>query len=368
MRRTLILGGVALVGLAGAAGWTVMDGGGHASGGTETGAISTGTAAVTRTDVAERQVLSGKLGYAGAYQVQATGAGVVTKLPPVGRRIRRGDAAYEIDGTKVPLMYGTRPVWRAFEVGMTDGADVRQLESNLKALGYGDGLTVDDHYSTATYWAVRHWQDDRNLTVTGTVPLGQIVFAPGPVRVSALDVSPGTRVQAGHPVEHGTTPRQAVTVQVSPTELPNVKVGDPVVVTLPDQSTRRGRVSAIGTVATTPSTGGDGGDGGGGGGGTADQSTAPVTVTVTGTIHGLLDQTSVQVSIVAQQDRGVLAVPTTALRPLPGGAYEVIVVSGTARRHVTVRTGLFDESSGLVEVTGAGLAAGQRVEVPDDGS
>ena len=55
-------------------------------------------------------------------------------------------------------------------------------------------------------------------------------------------------------------------------------------------------------------------------------------------------------------------------RPLPGGAYEVIVVSGTARRHVTVRTGLFDESSGLVEVTGAGLAAGQRVEVPDDGS
>ena len=143
MRRTLILGGVALVGLAGAAGWTVMDGGGHASGGTETGAISTGTAAVTRTDVAERQVLSGKLGYAGAYQVQATGAGVVTKLPPVGRRIRRGDAAYEIDGTKVPLMYGTRPVWRAFEVGMTDGADVRQLESNLKALGYGDmGLAL----------------------------------------------------------------------------------------------------------------------------------------------------------------------------------------------------------------------------------
>ncbi|WP_433145707.1 peptidoglycan-binding protein [Actinomadura nitritigenes] len=365
MRRLLILSGVALAGLSGAASWTVLDGRGHAAGGPDTGTIRTGTAAVVRTDVAQRQMLNGKLGYAGTYQLQATGGGVVTKLPPVGRRIRRGDAAYEIDGTKVPLMYGTRPVWRAFEVGMTDGSDVRQLETNLAALGYGDGLTVDDHYSSATYWAVWRWQEDRHLPETGTVPLGQIVFAPGPVRISALDVATGTRVQAGHPVEHGTTPRQAVTVQLSPTDLPNVKIGDPVVVTLPDQTTRRGRVSAIGTVATAPpSTGDDGGNGGD----TPEQSTAPVTVTVDGTIHGLLDQASVQVSIIAQQDRGVLAVPTTALRPLPGGTYEVIVVSGALRRHVPVRTGLFDESAALVEVSGAGLAEGQRVEVPDDGS
>jgi peptidoglycan hydrolase-like protein with peptidoglycan-binding domain len=362
MRRTLIISGVAVAGLAGAAGWTLLDGGGHPDGAATADTIQTRTAAVVRTDVAQRQMLNGTLGYAGTYQVQATGPGTVTRLPPVGREVRRGKPIYEIDGRKVPLMYGSRPVWRAFQLGMTDGPDVKQLEQNLSALGYGDGLTVDDHYSAATYWAVWHWQKDQHLAKTGTVPLGQIVFAPGPVRVAGLDVPAGTRVEPGRVVEHGTTPRQAVTVQVSPADLPNVKVGDAVVVTLPDGGTRTGRVTAIGTVATTPSTNGDNA------GNEADQSTAPVTVTVDGTIHGLLDQASVQVSIIAQQDKGVLAVPTTALRPLPGGAYEVIVVSGSLTRHVRVRTGLFDESAGLVEVSGGGLAVGQRVEVPDDGS
>ena len=358
MRRTLIFSGVALAGLAGVAGWTVVDGHGHPGAQATADAIQTGTAAVTRTDVAQRQLMAGKLGYAGAYQVQATGAGTITKLPPTGRMVQRGKPIYEIDGTKVPLMYGSRPVWRAFQVGMTDGPDVKQLEQNLAALGYGDGLTVDDHYSSATYWAVWHWQKDHHLTKTGTVPLGQIVFAPGPVRISALDVAAGTRVEPGRPVEHGTTPRQAVTVQVSPADLPNLKLGDPAEVTLPDQSNRSGRVTAIGTVATTPPTEGD----------NQGESTAPVTVTLDGTIHGLLDQASVQVSVIAEQDKGVLAVPTTALRPLPGGTYEVVVVSGGVRRHVPVRTGLFDDSAGLVEVSGAGLAEGQRVEVPNDGS
>ncbi len=348
MRRTLILSGVVLAGLAGVAGWTGTH---HRSGGAaDADAIQTGTAPVVRTDVADRQILNGTLGHAGAYQVRAGGSGTVTELPPTGRLIRRGQPAYEVDGKKVPLLYGARPAWRALQLGMTDGADVRQLEANLAALGYGAGLTVDDHYSSATYWAVWHWQEDHHLAKTGSVPLGQIVFAPGPIRISGLDVTAGTRVEPGHLVEHGTTPRQAVTVQLSPTDLPNVKIGDPAVVTLPDGGTRPGRVSAIGTVATTAPSTGD----------APAQSTAPVTITVSGSVHGLLDQATLQVSVVAQQDRGVLAVPTTALRPLPGGDYEVVV--GT--RHIRVKTGLFDESTGLVEVSGPGLAEGQRVEVP----
>jgi len=58
----------------------------------------------------------------------------------------------------------------------------------------------------------------------------------------------------------------------------------------------------------------------------------------------------------------VLAVPISALVALAGGGYAVEVVHGTARQLVAVQTGLFSPT--LVQVSGAGLAAGMRVEVP----
>ncbi len=72
------------------------------------------------------------------------------------------------------------------------------------------------------------------------------------------------------------------------------------------------------------------------------------------------------VSIVSAQASDVLAVPVSALVALAGGGYAVEVVhgaGGTATRQlVAVRTGLF--SATLVQVSGPGIAAGQRVEVP----
>jgi hypothetical protein len=88
--------------------------------------------------------------------------------------------------------------------------------------------------------------------------------------------------------------------------------------------------------------------------------TATVVVTVSGEIGGVPDLTPVQVWVAIQAHRAVLAVPTAALRALPGLRYELIV--GT--RHVPVKVGLFDEADGVVEVSGEGLAAGQRVAVP----
>ena len=85
---------------------------------------------------------------------------------------------------------------------------------------------------------------------------------------------------------------------------------------------------------------------------------------------GNFDQAPVSVSIVSAQASNVLAVPVSALVALAGGGYAVEVVvhgagtgTGTGARHlVAVRTGLF--SSTLVQVSGAGIAAGQQVEVP----
>jgi peptidoglycan hydrolase-like protein with peptidoglycan-binding domain len=324
---------------------------------------------VVRTDIAERRSVSGTLGHAGAHDVVATGQGTLTGLPAVGRVVGRGDAAYEVDGTPVPLLYGERPAWRAFQLGMTDGTDVRQLETNLKALGHGDAVTVDDHFSSATYWAIRDWQYAADLTVTGTVPLGQIVFVPGAVRIGAHDLKLGMPVQPGTLVEHGTGDARAITAQLLPVDFPDVRVGDRVIVTLPDGTARRGRITVIGAVAvSTPSSGDSGGGPGSGPSDTGTESAVPVTITVRRRMRTFLDQAQVEVAITTEEHRNVLAVPTTALRSLPGGRYEVIVVNGATARHVPVEPLLFDETAGLAEVDAEGLSEGQKVEVPDDGA
>ncbi|GII30332.1 peptidoglycan-binding protein [Planotetraspora mira] len=308
--------------------------------------VATGTAPVVRTDIAQRQMVNGTLAYEGEYQVLGSGA-VVTRLPAVGSTITRGQTLYEAAGRRVPLLYGSRPAWRTLTLGVADGADVRQLEVNLRALGY-TGLTVDRHYSLATYHAVRRWQHDAHLPVTGTVPLGQVVFLPVALRVTGHDAKLGA--PAGGPVLHGTSRVPIVSVRLDPAQVPSVRRGAQVQVTLPDGGTRDGRVTVVSPVAST-SGGPDGPDG-------QAQSTVPVTIRLSGRPGNTLDQALVQVSLIMEERKDVLAVPIVALLARPGGTFAVVA----AGRPVPVQVGLFDESAGLVEVTG--VAEGMSVEVP----
>ena len=104
--------------------------------------------------------------------------------------------------------------------------------------------------------------------------------------------------------------------------------------------------------------------GGSGGPGGADSGpTVPVQVRPTdpGAI-GSLDQALVEVAITDRTVRDVLAVKVSALLALAGGGYavEVVDADGT-HRLVAVTSGLFDDATGMVQVSGTGLAAGQRV-------
>ena len=61
---------------------------------------------------------------------------------------------------------------------------------------------------------------------------------------------------------------------------------------------------------------------------------------------------------------GALVLPVTALLAQSAGGYAVEVAGpGGARRLVPVTVGIFNDNSGLVQVTGA-LVPGQRVVVP----
>ena len=340
--------------------------------------IATGTALVVRTDVRQQTSVTGTLGYAGNYSVIApTGpaasggaagsTGMITWLPAAGAIVTRGEPAYAVGGQPVPLFYGARPAWRDMAPGITPGPDVRQLQRNLAALGYGSGLglVAGGQFDAATELAVERWQQAAGLPVTGTVPLGQVVFLPGALLVSQQVAAVGGPVPNGTPIVQGTSTTPDVQLALDPTAAPAVRRGNRIIVTLPDGSADPGVITQVSRVAQSPSNGSQSQQGPTG---SQQPPTVPVTARLLRPVRGALDQAQVQVAITSAEDRGVLAVPITALLAQPGGRFAVVVVSSSAgrasRRTVPVQTGLFDEIGGVVEVSGPGLAAGQRVAVP----
>jgi hypothetical protein len=148
-----------------------------------------------------------------------------------------------------------------------------------------------------------------------------------------------------------------VAIALDASQQTSIKVGDAVLITLPDNSTTPGHVSFVGTVATTPSDQ----SGGGSSSPTIEVDVIPDRPAAT----GRLDQAPVDVSITTATVRSVLAVPVNALVALAGGGYAVEEVEPTGvHQLVGVSVGLFDDASGMVQVSGAGLAAGQRAVVP----
>ena len=330
------------------------------------------TAAVVRTNLTSTVQAGGSIGYDGSYTVAALhGGGVYTWLPEPGAVIKQDQPVYSVGDVPVPLLYGSLPAYRQFDVGMSDGADVGQLTRDLIALGYGNGLTQSDHYSSATAAAVQRWQKAVGLQETGEIPLGAVVFEPGPIRVTSVTPPVGTSAGGGV-VLTATSTTPAVVVDLDVSEEYLVKPGDTVTVVLPDGTTTvGGRIETVGTVATCL---GGGGVGAGGGNGSAGQSpcsstgsnsspTVTVTITLDSTPAGAtFDQAPVNVNITTQTAGHVLAVPVNALLALAGGGYGVDVVTGKTSHLTGVTTGLYSDT--LVQVSGSGLTAGTLVEVP----
>jgi peptidoglycan hydrolase-like protein with peptidoglycan-binding domain len=251
------------------------------------------------------------------------------------------------------LLYGTVPAYRDFRLGMSDGEDVKELEQNLIALGFADSsnLSVSGHFDSYDVAAIKRLQKAIGVAQTGVISLGQVVFLPGAIRITSVTATLGSMAQPGAPMATATSTTRRVLVNLSANQQSKVKVGDKVTITLPNRKTTDGTVSSVGTVATS--------SGNGGGTPTIEVLITPIDPAATGT----LDAAPVSVAIVTAQVADVLAVPVTALLAQKD-AYVVEVVDASGQhRFVPVTIGLFDDSSGLVQVEGAGLAAGQKVVV-----
>ncbi len=316
----------------------------------------TATAVVRRQDLSATTPVAATLGYAGAYTVTGQGGGTLTGLPQPGQVIGQGQVLYQTgNGSPVVLLYGTVPDWRALGEGVS-GADVSQLNHDLVSLGDASRAEVAaagwDYFSQQTAYGVQRLEQHAGVAAPpASLSLGQVVFEPGPIRVAQVTGSLGG--PAAGPVLQATSVEHVVTIALDPSLESEVQRGDAVSVTLPDGASTPGVVSQVGTVATTsPSPGG------------TTTTTVPATVQLTDpAVAGSLDQAPVTVYITTATARGVLAVPVTALLARPGGYDVEVAGGGDARRWVPVTVGpVFDDSSGMVEVSGA-LAPGQRVVV-----
>jgi Putative peptidoglycan binding domain len=360
-RRMVLVGGaVVLLAAAGASAWAAgaFRHSQQAASGVADNAYPTQLFTVIQGSLSSQQQVSATLGYSGNYSVVNQATGIYSQLPSAGQIVRRGQVLYQVSGNPVVLLYGSVPAYRSLSEGMT-GADVRQLNANLVALGYATSSELDpssDYFSGETAYALELYQDHLGITETGTLDLGQAMFLPSAARVTTVSAMLGAQAGPGSPVLQATLTQRQVSIALDASEQSYVRVGDKVSITLPDNQATPGVVSYVGTVATAPPSS------------TGNSTTPTVTVDVAlsdPSVAGSLDQAPVQVSITTASASGVLIVPVDALVSLAGGGYGVEVAEPSgAHEVIPVTLGLFDDTAGEVQVSGTGLHAGQRVVVP----
>lgn len=315
------------------------------------------TATVSRQDLSSQTQVSATLGYAGSYSVVNQAPGTLTSLPTVGQVITQGQVLYRVNNNPVVLLYGGTPAYRTLSEGMT-GPDVEELNTDLVAMGYVTSSELPsgiDSFTSSTEVGVEDLQAALGETVTGTLTLGQAVFLPVTARITTVSATLGSPAQVGQPVLSATSTTRQVAIALDAAQQSEVKVGDKVTITLPDHQTTPGVISSVGTVATPPASG-------------SSNSSPTITVLVDPTdpaATGSWDQAPVNVTITTDTVTNALVVPVDALLAQSGGGYAVEVVGPHGvHRLVSVSLGLFDDADGLVQVSGSGLAAGQRVVVP----
>ena len=197
-----------------------------------TGEDDAATAIAERTSLTSELVLNGNLSYGEELNLPG-GGGTITRLPKAGDVISVGQAVYEVNGRPVIAVRGDRPFWRTLGEGMTDGADVQQLEQALTDFGFGADITVDTEFTWNTAEAVKDWQEALGIERTGVVELGDIVAVPAAsIRISAVNAALGD--QAGPASLSYTSTALRVVAKLTDAQAREILPATAVIVTLPD--------------------------------------------------------------------------------------------------------------------------------------
>jgi hypothetical protein len=341
------------------------------------------TAKMQRRELSATISVPGTLTYRGQadgspYPVINHARGTYTQLPAIGRLISQGQVLYRVDGNPVILLRGSTPAYRTLPAGAT-GTDVAELNADLVTLGYATTAELSPtsgSFGSATAAALEKLQSAAGLHQTGSLALGQAVFEPTALRVTALSALLGGSAEPGQTVVEGTSTARQVQVSLDASQQTEVSVGDRVSITLPNNQTTSGVIASVGTVASCASSSGSDGTSSAslstGTGACSSPSSGSGTPIINVDITpydpaatGTWDQAAVQVGITTARVPGALVVPIDALLARSPGGYAVEIVGAHGDHHlVPVSLGMFDDAAGLVQVTGSRLVAGQEVVVP----
>lgn len=313
--------------------------------------------------------------------------------PSVGTSVKIGSVVAEIAGRPVIAMLGSTPMYRAIEPNDI-GADVLQLQNNLRWLGYyvGDakgtygpstqrdlsefyqklGYSPPPIITLAASQTSMSSAGDTSLTTTTTtpvngvaVPQAEIVFLPElPAVVSENSEAVGQSV--ANPSMVVTWGQEQVSVPLTSAEGALVQLGQAAVVTImsagnPMQFTGTvGRVeqsSSGGTAAASTATSSTGSS-------VSSATTSSAVITTNSPIPSSLVGSNAQITITTETTHtAVLAVPVSTLYSLSDGTTALKVLRSGKVRQIVVQVGM--SVGGYVEVkpTNAALLAGDSVVI-----
>jgi len=287
----------------------------------------------------------------------AAPGGIVTALAAAGSVIAPGGTLYRINDRPVVLLRGALPAWRAFEVGMTPGEDVRQLEQNLLALGVFRG-TADATFTAATATAISSWQKSLGVERTGTFDRTAVLFADHDLRVASVTAALGAEVAAGTEIYRVSATDKIVDLDLRLADQQLAVVGGQVGITLPDGTTTAGSIAAVGDPLERAARDDAAAEG---------TFVAPVTVTLADQAAvGAFSRASVTVQFSSTLAEGVLTVPVEALVAIDASSFAIETPGSSddaVVRRIPVTVGAF--ASGRVQVSGAGVSEGMPVVVPE---
>ena len=266
-------------------------------------------------------------------------------------------------------MYGEHPAWRSFEIGMSAGDDIYQLEQNLVSLGYDKdkSILIDREFDENTHKAVEAMQSLMGVSVTGKLSFKDILFIPGPsvVQYSSSHAELGAMIVTTNPVlglipiekviEKSGEPEVTKSLQKvnSSIEVANqdlVGVGLSVSIELPDENIIAGTISDIGEIAVIPL-------------GNQGEPYLEIVIAID-EVESFPEWTgaTVTVSVTKKLASDVLAAPVTSLLAVLGGGYAIEIIENGLTKLVPVSVGLY--ADGYVEIDGDGIKEGTEVIVP----
>ncbi|MDD9370418.1 MAG: hypothetical protein PV358_09920 [Acidimicrobiales bacterium] len=357
-RRGLVAAGVPLLAAVAVAAVVVTRRGGD---GGSAGADPLTTVPVETRDLVINEEYTGELGFGESEPARAGRSGVVTGVSPVGSPVGQGGVLFHLDLEPTVLLHGEIPAFRDMTTEADPGADIAQLEQALIDLGFGDGVIADGDFTATTAEAVEAWEEALGRAdPDGVAALGDILFAPGDLRIDAVTSDRGTQVQSGAEVVDVTATAKVVTLQLTVDEVGGIEAGTAVAIELPDGSAAGGVVADVASEPTAADAEAESADDGSGdetcaGGVTLDDPTGAA-----GFPSGGVD-----VAVESDRTADATAVPVTALLALAEGGYALQVAddsrpSGSVLVAVEVGT-MADE---WVQVTGDGIEPGVEVVVP----